>query len=94
MIEKVVKFKCYGNTNGEYYHYTNAKTGEFLREGNGFMDDQINRLQHCDKDSIVDTWYNVVTATSRMPFLTTYEEALELVKVIKKMNKELKEFQS
>lgn len=93
LIEKVIQFKCYGNTSGAYYHVTNAKTNKFLHESDGFQSDQIDRLQHIDPSKIIDTWYNLVYSSRiRISFIRSYEEAIAKDKEYKAMRKAAKTF--
>ena len=87
-VLKVIKFSSYG---GCRYNKSNAKTGEFISESNGFNNDGHNSLPYLDNSKIIDIWFNlIITKDQTIPFIPTYDEALLLIKNIKKLKKDLK----
>jgi len=89
LIKKVVQFWAYG---GCRYNITNAKTGKFIDEGNGFGYDGHNSLPYLKESKIIETWFNVVVGKQTVPFFTTYDDALSFVKEIRQLNKQAKQF--
>ena len=84
-IKKVVKFTANGRL---YYHSTNAKTNIFICESDGFVEDQLNRLNECKNVVILDTWYTILNISKtilNLPFIPTYDEAFKMLKEIKQL---------